>query len=969
MNERAVSRQELIQRRRRGGFVGRRRELAVFEENFARLTDDAAYQFLFHVHGTAGVGKTSLLRQWEAAARRHRAVTAFLGDEVHGVLEAMEAVSAQLLRQGFPLKGFDKLLATYHLRRHEAETAAPEPGQEPGPGAAGPSVTSELVARAGVAGLGLVPGLGPVAGALDPQQVAAGAERLRVALGARLRSREDVQLVLSPLRVLTPAFLTDLAAVAGKAPWVVLFLDTYERTAPVLDEWLRDVLIAERYGPVPVSVQVVLCGQGRLDPRWWGDCLELIAPVGLDVFSEEEARALLAARGVTHDAVVDLVLRLSGRLPVLVDLLAQARPGHPDAVEDPSDTAVERFLKWEADPLRRAAALDCALPLYLDQDVFAVAVDGGALPPERLAAEYGRLRGLSFVTDQAGRCRYHDVVRAAMLRVRRAQSPARWRTDQLRLADAMRRWREAREGGPPGAREPWQDPVWREHRLGEMYHLLCADPVAALPGALDTLVRACDPGGTAAHRGAGTAERAGQDAGDPALAALGRELREAADTGGGGTVRVLTLLLGAPGLAGPSRALAHTLRGREHRNSGQDAWALADYGRAIALDPGAPRAYFGRGATHVLAGRYEEALADLDHFLEREPGAAHGRLERGKCLHYLGRYEEALADFDRALLLNPEDPWTLCFRAQAQRSLGRAEQAMADFDAAVARDPDDGWIRAWRGSALHGLRRYEEALADLDRSLEQRPEYVWALAQRAGTLGFLGRFEEALADLDAALRVRPGAPWILVRRGHLHRRMRRYAGALADFDAALAAEPANGWARAGRGETLRCLGRPGEALAELDRAHALDPADPWILAWRGRLHRRSGRPARALDDFNRALALAPDSAWDTYEHALVLRLTGRDAEPGLRRAAGMFAREAARTGVDGVRSRGNLIVVLCALGDWERAAAETAVFLAPGRPGWQIEEVLDDLADLRGVRDPEPRRSAELAARLSAALG
>ncbi|MET9700262.1 tetratricopeptide repeat protein [Streptomyces sp. NPDC006529] len=969
MGERAVSRQELIRQRRRGGFVGRRRELAVFEENFARRADDPAYQFLFHVHGTAGVGKTSLLRQWEAAARRRQAVTAFLGDEVHGVLEAMEAVSSQLLRQGFPLKAFDKLLATYHLRRHEAEAAPPDQGQEPGAAAADPSPAGRLVARAGMAGLGLVPGLGPVAGALDPGEVVAGAERLRVALSARLRSREDVQLVLSPLQVLTPVFLADLAAVAGRPPWVVLFFDTYERTAPVLDEWLRDVLIAERYGTVPVSVQVVLGGQGRLDPRWWADSLELIAPVALDVFSEEEARALLAARGVTGGAVVDLVLRLSGRLPVLVDLLAQARPAHPDAVEDPSDTAVERFLKWEADPHRRAAALDCALPLYLDEDVFAVAVAGNAGDGERPAAGYGWLRGLSFVTDQAGRCRYHDVVRAAMLRVRRAQSPARWRRDQLRLADALRRWRQDREGARPGTRDLWEDPVWREHRLGEMYHLLCADPAAALPAALDTLVHACDAGTTAAHRGAWTAERAGQDAGDPAVAALGRALREAADTGGGDTVRMLTLLLGAPALAAPSRVLAHTLRGRDHRNSGQDTRALADYGRALALDPGALRAYFGRGATHVRAGRYAEALDDLTLFTQREPGAAHGWLERGKCLHYLGRTEEALADLDRALLLKPEDPWTLCFRAQAQVGLGRAEEAMADFDAAVARDPEDGWIRAWRGSALHGLRRYEEALEDLDRSLEQRPEYVWALAQRAGTLGSLGRFEEALADLDAALRLRPDAGWVLVRRGHLLRRTRRHAAALADFDAVLAADPANGWARAGRGETLRCLGRTGEALAEFDRAHALDPADPWILAWRGRLHRRCGRLERALADLDRALALAPDSPWDVYERALALRLTGVGADAELRRAADLFLREAQAPGVDGVRSRGNLIVVLCALGDWEQAAAQTAAFLVPGRPGWQIEEVLADLADLRGVRDPDPRRSAELTARLTAALG
>ncbi|WP_075738247.1 hypothetical protein [Streptomyces acidiscabies] len=55
-----------------------------------------------------------------------------------------------------------------------------------------------------------------------------------------LRSHTDIQLVMSPVRVLTPVFLEDLAEVAERRPWVVLFFDVYERAAPVLDAWLRD---------------------------------------------------------------------------------------------------------------------------------------------------------------------------------------------------------------------------------------------------------------------------------------------------------------------------------------------------------------------------------------------------------------------------------------------------------------------------------------------------------------------------------------------------------------------------------------------------------------------------------------------------------------------------------------------------------------------------------------------------------
>ncbi|GGT84666.1 hypothetical protein GCM10010289_00200 [Streptomyces violascens] len=124
------------------------------------------------MHGQAGVGKTSLVRQWETTARERQAVTAYLDDDVHSVIEAMETISVQLGRQQAALKRFDRLLASYRQRRHEAEIAVSGTAAPTGEGRAtqaGPSASSTVMAQAGLAGLGMVPGLGPVAGAMAPQ--------------------------------------------------------------------------------------------------------------------------------------------------------------------------------------------------------------------------------------------------------------------------------------------------------------------------------------------------------------------------------------------------------------------------------------------------------------------------------------------------------------------------------------------------------------------------------------------------------------------------------------------------------------------------------------------------------------------------------------------------------------------------------------------------------------------------------
>jgi hypothetical protein len=98
----------------------------------------------------------------------------------------------------------------------------------------------------------------------------------------------------------------------------------------------------------------------------------------LEVFTDAEARELLADRGVSAESVIEVILGLSGRLPVLVAMLAQARPEDASAVGDPSGSAVERFLKWETDERRRRAAQHAALPRRLDQEILAVATSSPA---------------------------------------------------------------------------------------------------------------------------------------------------------------------------------------------------------------------------------------------------------------------------------------------------------------------------------------------------------------------------------------------------------------------------------------------------------------------------------------------------------------------------------------------------------------------------------------------------------------
>lgn len=882
------SMQELIRRRRRAGFVGRRSELDAFRDNFDVPPGDERHSFLFHIHGIGGVGKTSLVRELEQLSRERGALTAYVDEAVGSVPEAMAAISAQFALQGRRCKELNRLITAHRERRHEAESAslaaALDPQQEPGQAPPTPSTGSMTAARASLVGLGLLPGVGAFAGAVDPAQLAQSADRLRAGLSARLGSQDDVQLVMSPERVLTPVLLAELADAAKAAPWIVLFFDTYERTAPFLDGWLHEVMTTDRHGALPANVVVVTAGHLPFDTTRWGGYADFVTDLPLGPFTELEARGLLAGKGVVAEPVVEEVLRLSGGLAVLVSTLAEGRPAGPGDVGDPSATAVERFLKWERDPVRRSAALACALPRRFDADVFRAAVDGVCAEGE-VPGLFGWLRGLPFVSDRGDRVQYHDVVRAPMLRLQRNRSPRGWAQAHTRLAETFAGWRtEAEAGLDPD--ELWEDEPWRELRLAESYHLLCAGTRSALPAVLRDVVDACDKGEVVARRWVQLLLDAGQDADAAAAGRWGRDLLDALTEGA--CIAALGLLADRAGLDDRGRAVARLLRGRDHRNNGAYEAAMAEYDRAVTLDPELARAYYGRGVTrarqgdfaaaitdlnravalapnyvqalrrrgefHRVLGQFAEALRDLSRAIEFDPANAFSWASRGAICYSLGQHDEALADLDRALDLDPEYIWALVRRARVWGVREKRVKQMADLDRVVELAPESAFVACERGEALRTAGSWAEALVDLDRAIELNGTYASAYASRGVTHAHLKRHDRALADLDRAVELSPDYAWALAQRSVVHTRLAARDEAFADADRAHTLSPDTGWFLTLRGNTLRHLGRLDEARADVDRGVDLEP-DAWALVCRSILLRELRLYPEALTDLDRALRL------------------------------------------------------------------------------------------------------------------
>jgi tetratricopeptide (TPR) repeat protein len=149
------------------------------------------------------------------------------------------------------------------------------------------------------------------------------------------------------------------------------------------------------------------------------------------------------------------------------------------------------------------------------------------------------------------------------------------------------------------------------------------------------------------------------------------------------------------------------LRGRAYAKKDDLDNAIADYNRAIELNPGHPDAYFYRGTAYLIKDDYSRVI-------ETDPNNITAYFYRGASYCLKADLDLAIADFSSAIKLDPEDAAAYHNRGLAyylRNEMGDdINNAIADYETALKINPD-------YGSAKKGLRN---ARLYRSRSLSER---------------------------------------------------------------------------------------------------------------------------------------------------------------------------------------------------------------------------------------------------------
>jgi tetratricopeptide (TPR) repeat protein len=305
-------------------------------------------------------------------------------------------------------------------------------------------------------------------------------------------------------------------------------------------------------------------------------------------------------------------------------------------------------------------------------------------------------------------------------------------------------------------------------------------------------------------------------------------------------------------------AQAYALRGATQKDG---ASRLADFNKAIELDPDKEEYLLLRAQAHRADGKGEECLADIEKAIEAAPENPKAYELKALALLMLDRQDEALAAFNKASELAPELLTPYQYRSELLNQQGKIDEAIAELDKSLKLQPNNLASLLIRAQLLSENEEYDKALKDVEAILQQQPALVRAHQMKAQLLDKLGRTDEAVAMLEKLIAIDPNLVELQLQLLGIYSEKQMAPEAIELATKILESDQdseSSDLVRRLRGDMYLYAGDHEEAIADFELALEKTPNEPGVLnnfAWT-----LATSPYASVRDGKRAVELATKAA-------------------------------------------------------------------------------------------------------------
>jgi len=320
--------------------------------------------------------------------------------------------------------------------------------------------------------------------------------------------------------------------------------------------------------------------------------------------------------------------------------------------------------------------------------------------------------------------------------------------------------------------------------------------------------------------------------------------------------------------ASASEALQHLHAGVEADKNGQPDAAIAEFQKAVELDPKLAEAFADLGDAYIEKQNYAAAIAPLKRALEINPSLEGAQRLLGYALLAQGYATDAIPHLEKA---HADDALGI-----ALLEAGELQKAVIVLQKALAKNPNDPDLLYYygRASGLLSKQVFDE--------LEARfPDSARAHEMMAQDYAVLRDEPAAEREFQEALRQRPHTAGLHLELGELYARAQDWSKAEEQFRLETELQPGSPEAQYRLGEALLQLGKPSEAREALIRSDQLKQDMPETLYMLGKAAALQGDAELAVKSWTHVLKLEDNTSLAAQAHfglATIYRKQGKTAD-------------------------------------------------------------------------------------------
>ncbi len=209
------------------------------------------------------------------------------------------------------------------------------------------------------------------------------------------------------------------------------------------------------------------------------------------------------------------------------------------------------------------------------------------------------------------------------------------------------------------------------------------------------------------------------------------------------------------------------------------------YDEAIAKSPNDATLYCSRGMYLRVQNKYEQAIADFNKAMSLEPKFFHAYFQRAETYRIMQDYKRAVRDYTLAIACKRTSPTYYIVahkhRIFAYEKLGNYDRAIKEYDKLLRYFPDAEVYWARQAELYAETGQYDKAIKNYTMWIELEPERAEPYGERAAMYAMQQDYQSAISDLSTAIELEPDNASFYLARGIFYKILDDDKNAEADF--------------------------------------------------------------------------------------------------------------------------------------------------------------------------------------------